>query len=202
MIYIYNNYYANNTPIGCIDEKGCVYQGQYANKTPIAVIDEKGRLHRGQYKNGTMIGCVDGKGKVYAGQYANTIPIGCVDPHGRIIRGQYVSGPPIAASKGHNPYWGALAYLLLFDQPPQASAGGCYIATAVYQDYNAPEVVVLRNFRDATLLKTFWGRLFVKVYYHFSPPIADWLKDADALNRYVKKWLDKFVSLLLAKDLK
>ncbi|HBF4443252.1 TPA: tetratricopeptide repeat protein [Clostridioides difficile] len=74
--------------------------------------------------------------------------------------------------------------------------GGCYIATAVYGSYDAPEVLVLRYFRDNTLRKSFLGRIFIKVYYALSPPIAKWLKNADRLNNLVRNILDKIVSKL------
>ena len=42
---------------------------------------------------------------------------------------------------------------------------GCFIATAVYGDINAPEVQTLREFRDNVLKKRRLGRAAVKVYY-------------------------------------
>lgn len=39
---------------------------------------------------------------------------------------------------------------------------GCYIATCVYGSYDAPEVLVLRDFRDNELSKNIFGRLFIK----------------------------------------
>ncbi len=79
--------------------------------------------------------------------------------------------------------------------------GGCFIATAVYGSYSAPEVKILRNYRDEVLLKTKIGKLFVDFYYLISPKfvklidnkvkIKTFLKDAliDPLVRYLsKKW--------------
>lgn len=76
---------------------------------------------------------------------------------------------------------------------------GCYIATAVYGSYDAPEVITLRRFRDETLKKSFFGRLFIKVYYTLSPPIAKRLKNARRVNSCVKKLLDKLVNKLQSK---
>jgi len=52
---------------------------------------------------------------------------------------------------------------------------GCFIATAVYGDYYAPEVIALRRFRDEELESTFAGRAFVKLYYRYSPYVASYL---------------------------
>lgn len=77
---------------------------------------------------------------------------------------------------------------------------GCYIATAVYGSYNAPEVITLRRFRDETLKKSFLGRLFIKVYYRLSPPVANRLKNAHSINKAVRKILDKWVNRLNEKN--
>ena len=49
---------------------------------------------------------------------------------------------------------------------------GCFVATACFGNYDAPEVLVLREYRDTELLKTNYGRLFVKIYYYISPFLA------------------------------
>lgn len=79
-------------------------------------------------------------------------------------------------------------------QPEQKE--GCYIATAVYGSYDAPEVMALRRFRDETLKKSVLGRLFIRVYYKFSPPIAERLKNAKRTNSFVRSILDKWVCKL------
>jgi hypothetical protein len=54
-------------------------------------------------------------------------------------------------------------------------AGGCFIATAAWGDYNHPLVKNLRAFRDRVLLNSSVGREFVRGYYAASPPLARWL---------------------------
>lgn len=76
------------------------------------------------------------------------------------------------------------------------TGGACYIATAVYGSYEAPEVMVLRKFRDEVLTQSFLGRIFIKTYYALSPPFANWLKGAKRINRMVKILLDKMVEKL------
>ena len=79
------------------------------------------------------------------------------------------------------------------------SRGGCYIATAVYGSYNKPEVIVLRRFRDEVLLECWWGRIFVKIYYTLSPPMAEKLKNTKRINTIVRNILDMFVQHLREK---
>lgn len=70
---------------------------------------------------------------------------------------------------------------------------GCYIATAVYGSYDAPEVRVLRRFRDEQLARTTPGRAFIRVYYAISPPLARRL-DANAwASRAARAVLDRVV---------
>ncbi|WP_430869152.1 CFI-box-CTERM domain-containing protein [Demequina aurantiaca] len=52
------------------------------------------------------------------------------------------------------------------------SSAGCYIATSVYGDYDAPQVRVLRLWRDRDLNRSLLGRGFVRVYYAVSPSLV------------------------------
>jgi len=61
--------------------------------------------------------------------------------------------------------------------------GGCFIATAAFGSYQAPEVILLQKFRDRILLTNEPGRLFVEFYYQVSPPIADFIGHDDSLRR-------------------
>lgn len=84
------------------------------------------------------------------------------------------------------------------DNPAETSQGreGCYIATAVYGSYDAPEVMALRGFRDNVLAKSCLGRTFIRIYYMISPPIAERLKDAKRINRCVRYILDRLIMWL------
>ncbi len=73
---------------------------------------------------------------------------------------------------------------------------GCYIATAVYGSYEAPEVLILRRFRDNVLMKYKVGRIFIEVYYTYSPKAARRLKESIRINHFVKMILDRWVCYL------
>jgi tetratricopeptide (TPR) repeat protein len=75
-------------------------------------------------------------------------------------------------------------------QPEQQSnSSGCFVATACFGDYDAPEVLVLRQYRDNTLLHTYWGRFFVKFYYFVSPPIARQIEKSDRVKTFMRRHL-------------
>lgn len=85
-------------------------------------------------------------------------------------------------------------------QTQPAKKEGCYIATAVYGSYDAPEVMTLRRFRDETLRNSAFGRWFIRTYYRLSPPVAEKLKNAKRINAFVRSILDKWVERLNRKQ--
>ena len=79
------------------------------------------------------------------------------------------------------------------------SSGPCYVATAVYGSYDCPEVWTLRRFRDFTLDETWYGRLFIKVYYATSPTFVKYFGNVKLFKSQGKKLLDKWVANLNSK---
>lgn len=65
--------------------------------------------------------------------------------------------------------------------------GGCFIATAAFGSYLAPQVQVLRDFRDQYLAQTASGRRFIAFYYRTSPAIADYIS-AHSVLRLATRW--------------
>jgi hypothetical protein len=62
-----------------------------------------------------------------------------------------------------------------------------------YGDYDAPEVMVLRQFRDEVMLRLVSGRWFVNFYYAVSPRVVEILKEHDRINSIIRKMLDRVV---------
>ena len=73
----------------------------------------------------------------------------------------------------------------------------CFIATAAYGSYFHPEVKVLRNFRDNVLLKSDFGTRIVGLYYRYSPPFADYIRNKDILKGIIRIILKPIVFLIL-----
>lgn len=64
--------------------------------------------------------------------------------------------------------------LILYPALPD-SGKNCFIATAAYGYYAAPEVQALRAFRDRYLMTSAPGRMFVAWYYRHGPAAAEFL---------------------------
>jgi hypothetical protein len=80
-----------------------------------------------------------------------------------------------------------------------SGSSGCYIATMAYEDYDHPQVLILRNFRDEKLVNTRLGRLFIKSYYSFSPYLVRKLKNYNGVNKIIRSGLDFIINKYLIK---
>lgn len=66
----------------------------------------------------------------------------------------------------------------------------CYVATLAYGDINHPQVELLRNYRDDTLSKSFFGKIFITIYYKISPTTVKLLMPFDRINYLIRTALD------------
>jgi len=75
-------------------------------------------------------------------------------------------------------------------QQEPSNGGGCLIATATFGSELAPQVQMLREIRDNSLLQTQSGQSFMEsfnsFYYTFSPTIADYERQNPVFNEAVK----------------
>jgi len=83
---------------------------------------------------------------------------------------------------------------------PNDEIGGCLIATATYGSELAPQVQQLRELRDNSLLNTKSGTAFMesfnKIYYSFSPIIADYERENSVFKEAVKLTLTPMLTSL------
>ena len=77
-----------------------------------------------------------------------------------------------------------------------SGSGNCYIATMAYGDYNHPQVVILRQFRDNVLDKSTIGKWFIKNYYHYSPRLVEKLKNKKNVNTIIRNTLNQLIKLI------
>ncbi len=77
----------------------------------------------------------------------------------------------------------------------EAKKTPCFIATAAFGSPIHPFVKTLRDFRDKYLMSSRAGRRLVKLYYKYSPHIAELISNHKALRTIVQVWLIPFVAM-------
>ncbi|MCJ7580438.1 MAG: hypothetical protein MUP98_07870 [Candidatus Aminicenantes bacterium] len=70
-----------------------------------------------------------------------------------------------------------------------AKLAPCFIATAAFGSPLHPYVRTLQDFRDKYLMSNRSGRRLVKLYYKYSPKIAELITNHNALRTVVRIWL-------------
>jgi len=80
------------------------------------------------------------------------------------------------------------------------NGGGCLIATASFDSELAPQVQLLREIRDNTILQTKSGSIFMtgfnQFYYSFSPAVADYERENTTFKEAVKLTLTPLLTSL------
>jgi len=81
------------------------------------------------------------------------------------------------------------------------NGGGCLIATASFGSELAPQVQLLREIRDNTILQTKSGSIFMtgfnQFYYSFSPAVADYERENTTFKEAVKLTLTPLLTSLI-----
>jgi hypothetical protein len=83
--------------------------------------------------------------------------------------------------------------------PTPKKSGPCYIATMAYGDYDHPQVVALRLYRDKVLAQSPAGRLFIKTYYALSPSLVKMLEGHETINRAIRGILNQIIKQIKTK---
>lgn len=68
-------------------------------------------------------------------------------------------------------------------------AKDCFVATAVYGSLFAPEVLLLRMFRDGSLMNHRFGRFLVRIYYCFGPWLAQIVSPHPLMKAVIRRAL-------------
>jgi len=74
----------------------------------------------------------------------------------------------------------------------QSRPGSCFVATACFGDYDHPTVMVLRQFRDLTLMGNGAGRAFITFYYRCGPRLARFVEWVPVLKPPIRWVLGLF----------
>ncbi len=96
----------------------------------------------------------------------------------------------IAARTAKNP--------AIFKQLNKELGGGrsCFIATAVFGNTFAPEVLIFREFRDQRLETNLPGRVFVQMYYMLAPSLGRLIKQNSWLAKSLRSPLARLAKLI------
>jgi len=76
---------------------------------------------------------------------------------------------------------------------------GCFVASYAFEDPYAPEVMILRQFRDEYLQASLGGRRFIRAYYRYSPALVARLQGCyfqSAVTFVLRQALRAFIRLL------
>ncbi len=63
----------------------------------------------------------------------------------------------------------------------------CFIVTACYGDTEAPEVVLMRRYRDTVLRRTWAGNVAIAIYYAIAPALASFIAARPRLREWVRR---------------
>ena len=69
----------------------------------------------------------------------------------------------------------------------------CFVATHLY-GIDDPRTQLLRKYRDFHLSKSMKGRIFINIYYRFSPSLVKLARLCPALNGAIQKVVDHIVA--------
>jgi hypothetical protein len=123
-------------------------------------------------------GIANSSGELVAEMIGGSILYGIIDSGNNTVQGVWYN--PITGDGG------TLTGSKVVAGSSDGGGGGCFIATAAYGSLMEPHVKILRDFRDRFLIVNSIGKGFVRIYYAYSPPIADFIAEHDSLRAMVR----------------
>ena len=150
----------------------------------VSETDKDGRLLRYVYVNGDFVNLeLVNDGYVYAVSYPPDVA--------------YTSQLADAEEDAINNDRGCLWAIIYRDSDDDSTwiVANCFIATAAYGSPLDPHVKILRKFRDNHLLTNKLGQRFVRIYYAYSPAIADYISNHDTLKAITRFTLLPIIGL-------
>lgn len=90
---------------------------------------------------------------------------------------------------------GVVDHVAMHTAAKQESKSPCFIATSIY-GIDAAETDFLRGFRDAHLMRHWWGKRLVIIYYRVSPFLVVIMERHPVARNYVKQQLDQMIRRL------
>ena len=146
-----------------------------------------------QYRKTSESGSQFSTRSIYCNEPSSTRIVDKKDDHDTSFDPLEYANAPIIRSENTTPKKESAPLNTMHKKGQTTSKGGCYIATMAYGNYDHPQVMVLRRYRDRVLMQSGWGRAFVRFYYWFSPKLVEVLKGSERINGWIRKWLDRKV---------
>lgn len=106
----------------------------------------------------------------------------------------------VSFSDGYAYLWDVDTGTARLHRAPETSASpspgaSCFVATAAFDSSMEKHVTILKNFRDAYLLPYAFGRILVRIYNEYSPPLAHFIAKHEILKPPVRIGLMPLVAI-------